>query len=105
MMRVMWELPPPIALVQLQQNVNGDNVQNYDVSSMRLGGDVNKNDIIDEPNQEGAQDDYYESSPAVLWYVWHMTMERVVHFDILWSQHRLVWPSRTVNHYTTQLDF
>lgn len=78
----------PFALAWLQQNLNGDKVQNYNVSNMGLGNDVEYDDIIDEPNQEGAQDDYYETSPAVVWYVWRMTMyyirkKLVAHFDIL----------------------
>jgi hypothetical protein len=78
-------------------------VQNYDVSNMGLGDDVDYDDIYDKPNQQGAQDDYYETSPTVLQHVWHMAMQYfrkklVAHFEILWSQHRLVWPSRTGNH-------
>jgi hypothetical protein len=91
----------PFALDRLQRNFNGDDVQNYDASNMGPGDDVDYEDVFDEPNEEEAQDDHYESS-QVLQYVWHMTMQYfrkklVAHFDILWSQHRLVWPSRTVN--------
>jgi hypothetical protein len=66
----------PFALDRLQRNFNGDNVRNYDASNMGPGDDIDYDDVIDDmPNQEGAQDDHYESSPEAVQYVWHMTMQ------------------------------
>ncbi len=92
----------PFALDCLQRNFTSD-VQNYDASNMGPGDDIDYETVDDEPNEEGAQDDCYKWSPETVQYVQHMTMQYfrkklVAHFDILWSQHRQVWPCRTVNH-------
>jgi hypothetical protein len=62
---------------------------------MGSGDDVDYDDVFNELNEEEARDDHYESSPEALQYVRNMTMQYfrkklVAHFDILWSQHRLV---------------
>lgn len=60
---------------------------------MGPGDEVDYDEVFNEPNEEEAQVDHYESSQEVLWYVQHMTKQYcrkklVSHFDILLSQHR-----------------
>ncbi len=52
----------PFALDYLQWNFNGDDIQNYDASNIGPGDEV-----LNEPNEEEAQDDHFESSPEVLY--------------------------------------
>ena len=86
--------------LQHLQSSNVD-VRLYDASGMGPGDDLD----IDSSNQEPPTDDIhdiYELGGGMMRFVKNMSMDYfrkklVHHFDIKFTQHALVWPSRTKN--------